>query len=271
MAGYRASITRTGRSREKARSVLRHLQFGIMTRHIMVAVISIGFLASSGFARDPGDTPTRVGGRGSSSGRGGGTPSGSLPERIDPSVLHPPTHVDPPEPPLYQRVESDVDRGTGRIEDEHTLQLRRREEDLDFPPGRQPQADLKRDRRRRQEDIDRGQRLDRRAIQADDLRRLRETAARDAAAANRTPRAEPAPQPMGSVMTRYVAQESRRLDDARQKYQSDLSAAEAERDEAVRTAPTRETRAAAERRFDQRRLDLTRGYHEYRKKVLGTD
>jgi hypothetical protein len=186
-------------------------------------------------------------------------------------LLHPPTHVEPPEPPLYQRVESDVDRGKGRIEDEHTLQLRRREEDLDFPPGREPQADLKRDRQRFLEDVDRRQRLDRRAVQLDDLRQLEETAARDAAAANDARRVEPSPQPMGSVLTRYVAQESKRLDDARKTYQSDLGAAEFERDKAIRTAPTREARAAAERRFDQRRLDLTREYQEYRKKILGTD
>jgi hypothetical protein len=235
-------------------------------------VIALGLLASPGFARDPGDTPSRGGGSGSTTGRGGaGTPGGFVPERIDPAELHPPTHVEPPEPPLYQRVESDVDRGKGRIEDEHTLQLRRREEDLDFPPGRYPQADLKRDRQRFQEDFDRSQRLDRRAIHAEDLRRLRETAARDAAAADRAPRGEPSPQPMGSVLTRYVAQETKRLEDARRKYQSDLAAAEAERDDAVRTAPTREARAAAERRFERRRVDLTREYQDYRKKVLGTD
>jgi hypothetical protein len=243
-----------------------------MTRCILAGVVALGLLASSGIARDPGDTPTRAGGgSGSSSGRGGGTSDGFVPERIDPSEFHPPTHVEPPEPPLYQRVESDVDRGNGRIEDERTLQLRRREEDLDFPPGRQPQADLKRDRQRFQEDIDRHQRLDRRAVHLDDLKQLEATAARDAAAANRARRVEPSPQPMGSVLTRYVAQESKRLEDARQKYQSDLGAAEAERDEAIRTAPTREARAAAERRFDQRRLDLTRDYQVYRKKILGTD
>jgi hypothetical protein len=229
-------------------------------------------LGSSGFARDPGDTPTRAGtSSGRSSSRSGGTTGGFVPERIDPSELHPPTHVEPPEPPLYQRVESDVDRGEGRIEDERTLQLRRREEDLDFPPGRHPQADLARERQRLREDIDRGQRLDKRAIEAEDRKQLAETIARDAAAAKRGTRPEPLPQPMGSVLTRHVAQESKRLDAARQKYQSDLAAAETERDETIRTAPTREAKAEASRRFDRRRLELTQKYQEGRKKILGTD
>jgi hypothetical protein len=241
-----------------------------MTRWILAGVVALALLASSALARDPGDTPTRAGASGSSGGRSS-TPSGVVPERIDPSVLHPRTHVEPPEPPLYQRVESDVDRGNGRIEDEHTLQLRRREEDLDFAPGRYPQADLKRDRQRLQDDVDRGQRLDQRAIHAEDRRLLKETAARDAAASNHARRVEPSPQPMGSVLTRYVAQESKRLEAARQKYQSDLAAAEAERDEAIRTAPTREARAVAERNFDRRRSDLTRDYQAYRKKIIGTE
>jgi hypothetical protein len=245
-----------------------------MTRYALAGVIVVlGLLGSSLFARDPGDTPTRAGTSGSRSSSGrGGTTDGFVPERLDPSELHPPTHVEPSEPPLYQRVESDVDRGTGRIEDERTFKLRRREEDLDFPPGRRPQADIARERQRLQEDIDRRQRLGKRAIEAEDRKQLAETIARDAAAAaKRAGRPEPAPQPMGSVLTRHVAEESKRLDGARQKYQSDLAAAETERDEAIRTAPTREAKADAARRFDRSRLALTQAYQEYRKKILGTE
>jgi hypothetical protein len=242
-----------------------------MTRCTLAGVIVLGLLGPALFARDPGDTPTRARQNNRSTADQGGRTEGFVPERIDPSELHPPTHVEPPEPPLYQRVESDVDRGKGRVEDERTLRLRRREEDLDFPPGRHPQADIARGRKRLQEDIDRRQRLDRQAIAAEDRKRLAETAARDAAALERARRPEPPAQPMGSVLTRHVAQESKRLEAARQKYQSDLAAAEAERDEAVRTAPTREAKAEAARRFDRRRLELTRGYQEYRKKILGTE
>ena len=239
-----------------------------------VMIVVLGFPGSSLFARDPGDTPTRARTSGShSSSDRGGTTDGFVPERIDPSELHRPTHVEPPEPPLYQRVESDVDRGKGRIEDGRTLRLRRREEDLDFPPGRHPQADLTRERQRLQEDIDRRQQLEKRAIEAEDRKRLAETIARDAAVvtAKRAGRPEPVPQPMGSVLTRHVAQESKRLEAARQKYQSDLAAAETERDEAIRTAPTREAKSEAARRFDRRRLQLTQAYQEYRKKIIGTE
>jgi hypothetical protein len=239
-------------------------------RTLAAGVIALAALASPGEARDPGDTPTRAGGGGRSTSLRGAT-DGFVPERLDRDQLPPPTHAQPPEPPLYQRVESDVDRGRGRIEDERTLRLRRREEDLAFPPGRHPQADLARERQRLQEDIDRRQRLDRRAAQAEIVRQLEETAARDAAAAKRDQRTEPTPQPMGSVLTRYVAQESKRLDALRQQYQSALAATEAERDQATRTAPHREAKAAAARRFDQRRLDLTRAYQANRKKILGSD
>jgi hypothetical protein len=238
---------------------------------VAAGVIALGLLASPGVARDPGDTPTRAGSSGRSSAPRGGTTDGFVPERLDRDQLYPPTHVQPPEPPLYQRVESDADRGRGRIEDKQTLRLRRREEDLDFPPGRHPQADLARERQRLQEDIDRRQRRDRRADQAEVVRQLEETVARDAAAAKRDRRTEPTPQPMGSVLTRYVAQESKRLDALRQQYQSDLAAAEAERDRAIRTGPNRDAKAEAARRFDQRRLDLTRAYQTNRKKILGSD
>jgi hypothetical protein len=235
---------------------------------VVVVLVVPGVPGPPLFARDPGDTSTRADrGRRSSEPR---RPDGFVPERIDPSELHGPRHIAPPEPPLYRRVESDVDRGSGRVEDESTLRLRRREENLDFPPGRHPGADIARQRQRLQEDVDRRRRLDKRAVETEDRRQLAETIARDAAAAAAHAHPEPMPQPMGSVLTRYVAQESKRLETARQKYQSDLAAAERDRDEAIRTAPTREAKAEAAQRFDRRRLELTRRYQEYRKTLLGT-
>jgi hypothetical protein len=237
-----------------------------------VVVVLLALTGSSLLARDPGDTAIRAGAGGSDSSGRVGTTDRFVPERIEPSELHPPSHLEPREPPLYQRVESDVDRGKGRVEDERTLNLRRREEDLDLRPGHYPQADIARERQRLQEDIDRRQRLDKRAIEAEDRKQLAETMARDAAAAaKRAGRPEPVPQPMGSVLTRHVAQESKRLEAARQKYQSDLATAETEREEAIRTAPTREAKAEAARRFDRRRLELTQAYQEYRKKIVGTE
>jgi hypothetical protein len=239
-------------------------------RTVAAALILIGVLAPAAavLARDPGDTPTRAGGSsGNNRGSSARSNDGFVPERIDPNVLHPPTHVEPPEPPLYQRVESDVDRGNGRIEDEHTFQLRRRQEDRDFPPGRFPQADIQRNRDRFQEDLDRRDRLDRRA--ANDKANQAKRVAAAAKEVARPP--EPLSQPIGSTLTRWVAQQSKLLDAARQKYQSDLAAAEAERADAMRTAPTREGRAKAAQQFDVHRAELTRAYQEYRKKILGTD
>jgi hypothetical protein len=231
----------------------------MMTRgtRLLFAAVAGCLIASPARGRDPGEPQTRTG-----AGRTN-TPDGLVPERIDPSELHPPSSIPRREPPLYERVESDVDRGTGRIEDEQTYELRRLQRDREERLGRIPP---RREFDRLQQDLDRRDRIERRdKSQAAAVDAARRSAARD----NRRP--EPLPQPMGSTVTRWVAQQSKLLDAARVKYQADLAAAEAERDDALRSAKTREARAEASRLFDRRRADLTRTYQQYCKKVLGTD
>jgi hypothetical protein len=181
---------------------------------------------------------------------------------------------------LYERVEEDVDRGRGRIEDEWTYETRRLQDERDERSGRiQP----RREAERFEEESDRRRRIDAQSQRAQAERREAQSPSRrGAAAAAATGETSPAgivrptddgvPDPGGSALARFVAEQEQLLSDARDRYQADLRAAEAERDQALRTGGgTPKARALAERRFAERRAELTRGYQAYRRRILGSD
>ncbi len=139
--------------------------------------------------------------------------------------------------PLYKNVERELDRGTGRIEDRETYELRQLREDR---PSQTPGG--KHDTERLQEDYVRQLRID-----AKDRRA--QTAAREAASPSKQPPArtlaEPTPGPFGSNLALHVAAEEKLLEAARVKYQEDLHRAEVQRDE---DDPRREDRERKLRR-----------------------
>jgi hypothetical protein len=73
-----------------------------------------------------------------------------------------------------------------------------------------------------------------------------------------------------STLARYVREQEQLLDAVRQRYQEKLHQAEVERDKAM-AAPgaTRTGKALAARRFNEKRLQLTRTYQAERQKALG--
>src|SRR3954462_5877343 len=96
------------------------------------AILMFAACAAVATARDPGNIETR--------GRDAGAPRNS--GVTDRPLL--PSDIGGPWPPLrsrdarplYEQVERDIDRGTGRIEDEQTYQLRRLQTDRDERIGR---------------------------------------------------------------------------------------------------------------------------------------
>ena len=196
-------------------------------------------------ARDPGPIETR---------------HRFVPERVDTSKLHGPPPRPRHERPLYQRVEEDVDRGAGRIEDEQTYEIRRMQEDRDRRMG---QLAPRREFDRFQEEEDRRLRLERAA-------RKVETAAPklrgDGIAVDIKPSA------VGSTLSRFVEEQEQLLDTARVRYQADLRTAESERDEVLRAVgASPQAKALANRSFQTRRAELTRTYQLERRNILGDD
>lgn len=196
---------------------------------------------------------------------------GPVPAPLSFDAVHvPPAAHGRPEPRrrLYEEVEEAVDRGTGRIEDEQTYQLRRLRDDRDERLGR---IERQREAERFEEEYDRRRRIEQRRER---LRAIeRERAAADRIAPPRPQRPptaiEQTPTPGGSPLARFVAEQEALLDAARERYQRGLGEAEAERDAAVDAAPSREAAAQARRRFDERRSELTRQYQQYRRGILG--
>src|SRR3954453_2060826 len=106
-----------------------------MRRAVLTTLVLVS-CATRALARDPGPVETR--GRDADAPRNAGVV-------VDRPLLLPSRVVGPPAPlrsrdqrPLYERVEQDIDRGTGRIEDEQTYQLRRLQTDRDERLGRIP-------------------------------------------------------------------------------------------------------------------------------------
>ena len=216
----------------------------------MIATLVVGVPA---LARDPETLqPSR--------GRG----EGFVPERVDTSKLH----GKPPEPRerrrLYERVEADVDRGRGRVEDEQTHEVRRLQDRRDERLGRiKPQRETE----RFEEEYDRRRRVD--ATVARERTERREADSSVPTSSSTIVREPLPPGPGGSALARVVAEQEQLLETARERYQADLRAAETERDEALRAAQTNPARSAAARRFTERRAELTRAYQAYRRGILG--
>ena len=233
------------------------------------AVFAIGMMAAAASARDPGPVDTR----------GRGTPPPQqprfIPERVDVSKLHGPVAEPRARRRLYERVEDDVDRGRGRIEDERTYEVRRLQDDRD---ERLRRIRARRESERFEEEYDRNRRLAARAEAARAARREAESPSRRGRAIGESspttivrPTDDSIPDPGGSALARFVAEQEQLLSAARERYQSDLRDAEAERDESARAGGTQRARALAERRFAERRAQLTREYQQYRRGILGSD
>lgn len=188
-------------------------------------------------------------------------PDGFVPERVDTAKLH----GRAPEPRerrrLYEQVEADADRGRGRVEDEQAYEARRMQDDRD---ERLRRIKLEREIDRFEEDVDRRRQLDAKAARE----QSKPGAAAPASSIKTNPR-DDGPSPMGSTLTRVVAQQSKLLEDARERYQHDLHAAEIERDEALRAARTNADRSRVTREFEQRRSMLTVAYQAFRRGILG--
>jgi hypothetical protein len=161
--------------------------------------------------------------------------------------------------PLYQRVESELDRGTGRIEDQQTYEVRGIQE-----PRLRHQSEFNRFEQER----DRRQRIESKAQRTPSGPSEASASSKSTTPTITRETLETNPGPLGSPLARYVAEQEKLLDAARAKYQRDLQKAELERDEAIRTAKSRSDEAAASRRFDERRSVLTRAYQASRKKIL---
>ena len=240
-----------------------------LTRMVVTTIACLS--GAHALARDPGDVDT-----------GRRAPSNSpptprqpqqqpqrfVPERIDPTDLHGKPQPRPTERRrLYERVEDDIDRGNGRVEDEQTHQVRRHQDDRDerlrrIPPQREAE--------RFQEDYDRQQRIDARGQRVREQRREAESAAKRQGARPETIVQAPPDRPI-STLSRAVAEDEQRLTSARERYQSDLRAAEVERDDAIRSGTTRQAKATAERRFTERRGELTIEYQALRRRILGRE
>lgn len=187
-----------------------------------------------------------------------------VPERVDVSRLHPRPQAPAERRRLYERVEEDVDRGRGRIEDRQTYDVRRSQDDRDERLGRIPP---RRDAERLAEEYDRQRRLDAAAAAAAARRADSGNAVRGSEASTIVRDVPPAS--VDSTLARVVAQDQRRLDAARERYQRDLRIAETERDEASRAARTHAEKSRATRAFVERRAALTRDYQAYRRGILG--
>ena len=213
------------------------------------AFLAASFLmAGTFFAPDAGAAETR-----------GRTSDGFVPERVDTTKLHGPSPRPRQERPLYQRVEEDVDRGAGRIENEQTYEIRRSQEDRDRRMGR---LAPRREFDRIQEEEDRRARLQRAARKAE----VPPKPAEQGIVVDVEPSA------VGSTLARHVAEQEQLLDAARERYQTDLRTAEAARDAVLRAAEASpREKALANRRFQARRAELTRGYQLERRKILGSD
>jgi hypothetical protein len=238
----------------------------------MIGVVMIGgmgLVTPVSSAREP-DAVDTTGRRGETV----TTPAPSTPQRstIVPERLNPGNLQQRRLPPadrrrLYERVEEDVDRGSGRIEDRQTHDLRRLNDARDERLGRVPPQ---RESDRLREEEDRQRRIDARYDRAG-------AAAREANAPSQRQGREgetivtPLIDPPTSVLARQVAEDERRLTESRVRYQADLHAAEVARDEAAQSGGTREARAQADRRFIDRRSELTRQYQETRRKILGRE
>jgi hypothetical protein len=231
----------------------------------VLLAITTGLFCTDARARDPGDINT--------TGRRATSPPPSqppqqqrfVPERMNPKDLHGRPQPQPAERRrLYEKVEDDIDRGNGRIEDQQTYELRRLRGDRDERLGRvQPQREAE----RVGEDVDRQERLDARAQRARDGQREAESPTKQQGPDTIV---EPIPDRPTSVLARAVAEDERRLTSAREQYQADLRAAEVERDREATSGGTRQAKAQADRRFVERRGELTRDYQAVRRKILGT-
>jgi hypothetical protein len=234
------------------------------------AVFAIGMMAATAAARDPGLVDTR--------GRRTPPPAPAprfIPERVDVTQLHGPVAAPRERRRLYERVEDDVDRGRGRIEDERTYEVRRLQDDRD---ERLRRIEPRRESERFEEEYDRNRRLDARVRAARAEQREADSTSRRGAAAGETspttivrPTDDSIPDPGGSALARFVAEQEQLLSAAGERYQADLRAAEAERDAAARAGGTQRARAQAERRFAERRAQLTREYQQYRRGILGSN
>ena len=143
---------------------------------------------------------------------------------------------------MYERVEDDVDRGRGRIEDERTYEIRRLQDDRD---ERLRRIQPRRESERFEEEYDRRRRIDARADAARTERREAGSPSQRERAIGETspttivrPTDDSIPDPGGSALARFVAEQEQLLSAARERYQADLRAAEAERDEAARAGGT---------------------------------
>jgi hypothetical protein len=81
---------------------------------------------------------------------------------------------------------------------------------------------------------------------------------------------EPPERMVESTLARYVREQEQLLDAARVRYQDALHEAEIERNDAIGVpGATRVAKSLAARRFDEKRLQLTRTYQAERQKILG--
>ena len=252
-----------------------------MRKTALAVVIAVSAAwAPAVWARDPG--PIDVRGRDAAVSRGRGASNapatarqpGYNPAALEFDGIHgpraggrEPRRQQQPRRRLYEEVEEGIDRGNGRIEDEQSYQLRRLREDRDERLGRTPRP---REAERFQEEYDRRRRTEQRRERQQSVERGRRVDDPAAESTVRQPTAlEQSPGPGGSALSRFVAEQEALLTGARERYQRDLAGAEAERDAAIEAAGSREARAAARRRFDERRAELTRRYQQYRREILG--
>lgn len=190
------------------------------------------------------------------------------PAELDIDDLHGPRAAPRERRRLYEEVEQAVDRGNGRIEDEQAYQIRRLQDKRDVRLGR---VTPQREAERIEEENDRRRRIDQRRERQRRAERESPRAPEGSAAPERPPTSiTETPGPGGSALARFVAEQEALLTRAREQYQRDLGQAEAERDVALAAADSRAERAAARRRFEERRSVLTVEYQRYRRGILGT-